>query len=90
MLKSFKELRGLSLVPPEGALYIFPRIDSSIWRDEYAFLLDLAREESLTFSPGSHLGTGGARHFRGVFLADPEILADAMNRLSRFLDRRVH
>jgi alanine-synthesizing transaminase len=88
-LKRLGEMSSLSLVRPMGALYFFPKITSKKWIDEYTFLLDLARSESVVFTPGATFGMGAEGHFRGVFMAEPSILSEAMDRLDRFLRKNA-
>jgi alanine-synthesizing transaminase len=88
-LKRIGEMPSISFVRPMGALYFFPKITTKKWIDEYSFLLDLARSESVAFTPGATFGMGAEGHFRGVFMAEPSILSEAMDRLERFLKKHV-
>jgi len=87
VLKRLREMSSISLVQPLGALYFFPKIEASNWIDEYSFLHDLAKAENLAFTPGSTFGVGAEGHFRGVFMAEPVVLSEAMDRLDRFLKK---
>ncbi len=88
-LKRLGDMPLISFVRPMGALYFFPKINSKKWKDEYSFLLDLARSESVAFSPGATFGLGAEGHFRGVFMAEPSVLSEAMDRLERFLRKNA-
>lgn len=78
---------GLSCVRPQGALYLFPRIDVeqfSITSDEQ-FVLDLLREKKILVVQGTGFNWPHADHFRIVFLPPKEELKDAMSRLEEFM-----
>jgi alanine-synthesizing transaminase len=79
---------GLSVVPPRGALYCFPRIDPkrfNIQSDE-KFIMDLLREKRLLLVHGTGFNWKEPDHFRVVFLPDRETLGEALGRLGIFLD----
>ncbi|MDR2518495.1 MAG: pyridoxal phosphate-dependent aminotransferase [Spirochaetaceae bacterium] len=79
---------GLSVVPPKGALYCFPRIDAerfNITCDE-RFVIDLLREQKLLVVHGMGFNWKKPDHFRVVFLPDKETLTDALRRLGHFLE----
>jgi alanine-synthesizing transaminase len=80
---------GLSVVPPRGALYCFPRIDTgrfNIQSDE-KFIMDLLREQRLLLVHGTGFNWPRPDHFRVVFLPDRETLGEALGRLGTFLSR---
>ncbi len=89
-LKRIGEMPSISLVRPMGALYLLSQ-DHSEKLDQRAssFLLDLARSESVAFTPGATFGIGAEGHFRGVFMAEPSILSEGMESLERFLRKNV-
>jgi hypothetical protein len=84
--ESLKGIRGVSVAPPEGSFYLFPRIDGLA--DSYAFALKLLREEKVAVAPGSAFGNGGEGAIRICCAADESILEPAMARLRRFLMKR--
>ncbi|HOJ98338.1 MAG TPA: pyridoxal phosphate-dependent aminotransferase [Termitinemataceae bacterium] len=78
---------GLSVVPPRGALYCFPRIDTkrfNITNDEQ-FVMDLLRSQHILLVHGTGFNWFEPDHFRIVFLPDTATLADALGRLKTFL-----
>jgi alanine-synthesizing transaminase len=79
---------GLSVVMPKGALYCFPKIDVKRFNitDDEKFIMDLLRDQHLLLVHGRGFNWKEHDHFRVVFLPDRETLADAMNRLGRFLE----
>lgn len=85
--KRLNEINGLSCVKPRGAFYAFPRIDLPVKSDK-KFVMDLLHEENVLFVHGSGFGQRpGTHHFRTVFLAQPEMLEDAFERLERFIKK---
>ena len=78
---------GVSVTKPEGALYLFPRLDPKVYdiRDDQRFALDLLREQKLLVVHGTGFNWATHDHFRIVFLPRVEDLEDAMGRLEKFL-----
>ena len=75
--KRINEMDGLSLVPPKGAFYAFPRIHKDI--DDQEFVKNLLQETGVLFVFGSGFGELGNGHFRSVVLPDIEIMEKALN-----------
>jgi len=78
---------GVSCVKPQGALYLFPKLDTARFniRNDEQFALDLLRQEKVLVVQGSGFNWPEPDHFRMVFLPHFEALDDAMDRLERFL-----
>jgi alanine-synthesizing transaminase len=85
---------GVSCVKPQGALYMFPRLDPSIYpiKDDQQFMLDLLRSERILLVQGTGFNWSEPDHFRLVFLPHNYDLIDAIERLARFLSsyRQTH
>ena len=78
---------GLSSTKPQGALYIFAKIDTSkfnISNDEQ-FVLDFLRSEHILLVQGSGFNWPEPDHFRIVFLPRARDLEKAFGKLERFL-----
>lgn len=85
---ALKDIPGISVVKPEAAFYIFPKLDTkkfNITNDEQ-FALDLLREKHILIVQGSGFNWHEPDHFRIVFLPDVDTLKTATRRLSDFLD----
>lgn len=81
-----KTIPGLSATKPQGAFYIFPKIEGDKGKDDKEFILELLRETKVLFVHGSGFDPNyGSGHFRSVFLAKKEILEKALNRIERFM-----
>lgn len=82
------DIPGISCVKPQGALYLFPRLDPKrypIVNDE-KLVLDLLIQEKILLVQGSAFNVKDKQHLRVVFLPRTDTLADACNRLRHFLE----
>ncbi|MFC1803073.1 aminotransferase class I/II-fold pyridoxal phosphate-dependent enzyme [Thermoproteota archaeon] len=88
VMKRIDEINELNAVKPEGTYYTFPKIDKigvgKTWNSDIDFLVELVKEQSLTFLPGSEFGKSGHGHIRVINLPNIDILEDAFNRLDAF------
>ncbi len=94
IVKGLNETPGVSCARPEGAFYAFPRIDpladgeKTPWKNDKEFVLDFLEKEHVLSVHGSGFGKQyGKDHFRVVFLPQEEVLAEAMKRLGRFMEK---
>jgi len=87
-MKQLGENEYLSAVRPNGAFYIFPKIDMSSLdlKDDRDFVHKLLEEKLVQTTRGS--GFGAPRHFRIVALAPKELMGDCMQRINDFC--KVH
>lgn len=78
---------GVTCVKPQGALYLFPRLDPDMYpiADDQAFILELLQAEKVLLVQGTGFNWPRTDHFRVVFLPHREELIEAMGRLARFL-----
>ncbi|KYK24213.1 alanine aminotransferase [Thermoplasmatales archaeon SG8-52-4] len=92
--KRLNEIEGISTAKPDGAFYIFPKIDamnSGIWQNDKDFVLDLLKEAHVLVVHGSGFcSTYGKNHFRAVILPTLETLETAFNKLETFLNKRIN
>lgn len=84
------QIPGVSVVKPKAALYMFPRLDPSVYRieDDQQFACDLLREEKVLVVQGSGFNWKRHDHFRLVFLPNVDDLHEALGRIASFLERR--
>ena len=91
--KRLNEIDGISSVKPQGAFYIFPRIEAmnkGIWKDDKEFVLDFLHSKHVLVVHGSGFcQTYGKDHFRAVILPTIEMLEEAFNRLEDFLKEKT-
>ncbi|MCK5300453.1 MAG: aminotransferase class I/II-fold pyridoxal phosphate-dependent enzyme [Candidatus Thermoplasmatota archaeon] len=91
--KRLNEINGLSSAKPDGAFYIFPKIDaieSGPWKDDKDFVLDLLHHAQVLVVHGSGFCSKfGKDHFRGVILPPLDILEQAFNKIESFMNLRL-
>ncbi|MBN2149888.1 MAG: aminotransferase class I/II-fold pyridoxal phosphate-dependent enzyme [Candidatus Lokiarchaeota archaeon] len=93
-IKRLKEIPGISCVIPDGAFYLFPRLDFLVqkrgpWKDDKEFVLDLLKETGIMAVYGSGFGKYGVNHLRMTFLPPIDVLDEVFNLLEAFLRRRM-
>jgi len=78
---------GVDCVKPDGALYLFARLDPEVHKisDDQRMIVDLLEQQLLLLSHGSGFNLPTTDHLRIVFLAPVDVLDDATDRLARFL-----
>ena len=91
--KRLNEIEGISTAKPQGAFYIFPKIeamDSGIWKDDKEFVLDLLHTKHVLVVHGSGFcSTYGKDHFRAVILPTMDMLGEAFDKLEDFLKEKL-
>lgn len=91
--KRLNEIEGISTAKPDGAFYIFPKIEvmeKGIWKTDKDFVLDLLHEAHVLVVHGSGFcETYGKDHFRAVILPTLETLEQAFNNLETFMKKRI-
>ena len=85
-LAALKKIPGITVPEPQGAFYLFPRIDGL--QDSFRFCKDLLMETKVGLAPGVAFGRGGEGSVRICYAAEKSILEEAMARLSLFLQSR--
>lgn len=86
VVKRIGEMDGLSVTVPDGAFYVFPKIESDAWKSDKELVLHVLRHGHVLFVHGSGFdGKYGRMHFRSVFLAQMEKLERAMDGLENAL-----
>jgi alanine-synthesizing transaminase len=87
-VKAIEGIDGLSMIAPAGTLFTFPRVSlPRDFKDEFALVDALAKEERLGVLPGPMFGDGGTNHIRGVILPEIPVQTEAYERFRRFLKR---
>ena len=72
---------------PDGALYLFPRLDPEVHEihDDSKLVYDLLVSEHILLVQGTGFNWPAHDHFRIVTLPEARVLADAVERLGNFL-----
>jgi len=81
------EIPGVSCVKPEGALYVFPRLDPEVYdiEDDEQLVLDLLLQEKILVTQGTGFNWPAPDHLRLVTLPWSRDLSAAIDRLGNFL-----
>jgi len=91
--KRLNEIEGISTAKPDGAFYIFPKIEAMekrLWKDDKEFVLDLLHEAHVLVVHGSGFcSTYGKGHFRAVILPQVETLEKAFDKLEQFMKKKL-
>ncbi|MFA5627833.1 MAG: pyridoxal phosphate-dependent aminotransferase [Thiohalomonadaceae bacterium] len=85
--EALNAMPGVSCVKPQGALYVFPRLDPKVYpiRDDRQFILELLEEEKILVVQGTGFNWPTTEYLRLVFLAGMDEMTEAMTRFARFL-----
>ena len=80
-------LPGVSCHKPEGALYLFPRLDPEIYpiENDEKFAFGLLSQQKVLVVQGSGFNLDDQNHFRVVFLPHEEQLIEAVGRIATYL-----
>ena len=81
-------ISGVSCVKPKAALYMFPRLDPTMYpiQNDQAFIAELLREERVLLVQGTGFNWPNPDHFRLVFLPHEDDLREAIGRVASFLE----
>ena len=82
-LDALAGIAGITVPTPDGAFYLFPRIDGLT--DSFAFCRRLLEETRVGLAPGVAFGAGGEGSVRICYAAERSILEPAMERFTKFL-----
>jgi alanine-synthesizing transaminase len=85
--KKLNAIPGVSCTKPEGALYLFVKLDPKvhkIYNDE-RLVLDLLKQQKMLIVHGTGFNLADNQHFRFVFLPRADVLEDAISRFELFL-----
>lgn len=85
--EKLNQIPGVSCVKPQGALYVFPRLDPEVHDivDDEKLVLDLLLDEKILVTQGTGFNWPAPDHLRIVTLPWARDLAKAIERLGNFL-----
>ncbi|KAB2346350.1 pyridoxal phosphate-dependent aminotransferase [Actinomadura rudentiformis] len=85
--KLLNDIPGVSCVKPQGALYVFPRLDPEMYpiEDDMRFALDLLERQKILVVQGTGFNWPSTDHFRVVTLQHADELEEAIGRMADFL-----
>lgn len=82
-LDALGAMPGVTVPSPDGAFYLFPRIEGL--RDSFEFCRRLLMEKKVGLAPGVAFGAGGEGSIRICYAAERSVLEPALERLAEFL-----
>jgi len=85
--RMLNDIPGVSCTKPEGALYLFPKLDPEIYpiHNDEKLALDLLQQQKVLVVQGSGFNMPDTQHFRIVSLPRADELEDAVLRIGQFL-----
>ncbi len=86
-LEALRGIPGVTVPRPDGAFYLFPRVEGV--SDSFAFCRKLLEETRVGLAPGVAFGAGGEGSVRICYAAERSILEPAMERLASFVRRQA-
>jgi hypothetical protein len=81
-----RKVPGVTVPEPDGAFYLFPKIEGLT--DSFEFCRRLLEETQVGLAPGVAFGAGGEGSVRLCYASEREVLEPAMERLIAFLASR--
>ncbi|WP_025565589.1 MULTISPECIES: pyridoxal phosphate-dependent aminotransferase [unclassified Psychromonas] len=86
--KLLNDIPGVSCTKPNGALYLFPKLDQKRFniKDDQRFAMDLLVEEKILIVQGTGFNWHKPDHFRIVCLPRVDEMAIAIKKIAHFLD----
>lgn len=87
--KAINEIPGLSAVKPNAGLYLFPKIDTDMYRidNDEEFVLNFLKQEKVLLTHGRGFNMNTADHFRIVYLPRVDELTELQEKMARYLSR---
>ena len=82
-LASLRAMPGVTVPEPDGAFYLFPRVDGL--DDSVDFCRRLLLEQRVGIAPGAAFGAGGEGSVRLCYASERSVLEPALERLDTFL-----
>ncbi len=86
LVSQLAQLPGIECAPPDGAMYLFFRIDGRS-DDSLSCAKQLVSEVGLGLAPGVAFGSEGEGYLRWCFAAQERLIDDGVARLAGFLRR---
>lgn len=87
--KAINEIPSLSAVKPNAGLYLFPKIDTDMYRidNDEEFVLNFLKQEKVLLTHGRGFNMNTADHFRIVYLPRVDELTELQEKMARFLSQ---
>ena len=86
--QALSDLESVSVVKPDGAFYLFPRIEGV--DDSFSFARGLLEKAKVSVAPGVAFGAGGEGSVRLCCASDFTVLKPAMERIRKFINSGLY
>jgi aminotransferase len=80
---------GFNVIKPDGAFYFFVEIPKSIPMNSFDFCLELVKGANVAVVPGSAFSEFGEGYFRLSYAASMDLLKEGLNRIEKYLRKRI-
>ena len=80
---------GYQIIKPDGAFYIFAKIQAGYNQDSYAYLKDFAEKNAVDFITGEAFGQYGEGYIRLSYAASMETIKEALKRLKEYMEENA-
>ena len=85
-MAALSKMPGVVVPKPEGAFYLFPKVQGVT--DSFEFCKQILLKTKVGLAPGVAFGAGGEGSIRICYASEKKILEDAMGRLAEFMASR--
>ncbi|MCL6088712.1 MAG: aminotransferase class I/II-fold pyridoxal phosphate-dependent enzyme, partial [Candidatus Marsarchaeota archaeon] len=90
IVRRLNEIPGIRTTSPQAAFYIFPQVTAGPWKTDTEFVYDLMEQTGIVGVPGSGFSPQlNGLFFRLVYLSKEDELAAAMDKLEKFMKKKV-
>jgi aspartate/methionine/tyrosine aminotransferase len=87
--RELNETPGITCAKPTAAFYSFPKIETDKFKDDRAFVYSMLEETGVLVVPGMGFSPVlDGKYFRLVFLAPPEELHEAIEKIEKFVKEK--
>lgn len=89
--KMVTDMPGVTCVKPEGAFYLFPKLDlrKTTLRSDLELVMGLLKERHILLVQGTGFNWHEPDHFRIVFLPPADILREALGKVKGYLEEKA-
>jgi len=85
LVESLREI-GWEIPTPLATLYLWAKLPSPWEKDSIKFCVDLVKQTGVALSPGAGFGMQGEGYVRFALVHNPDVLQEAVLRISTFFD----
>lgn len=85
--KALRDYLGADLYPPDGSLYLFPKLSAKTGKfDSEKFAIELLENEYVSVTPGTSFGNTFREHIRMTLLQSEDRIEEGIRRMSNRLN----